>query len=158
MSYDLFNSSTTICRKFNRQFLVKALELAELYGWQPLGTQPPFGHDFHELNAEWDGNYLTNDGQIIKAQDALSLANALEKALGDIPDSISHVDWNLNFWMEDDLPAWLSPEEQEMIDDGLENELFDILSTHPLKFFAGDEKDYLKKFIRFCRMGDIIVL
>ena len=158
MSYDLFNPTTTICRKFNRQFLVKALELAELYGWQPLGTQPPFGRDFHELNAEWDGNYLTNDGQIIKAQDALSLANALEKALGDIPDSKDNMDWNLNFRIVDDLPEWLSPEEQEMVDDGIENELLDILGIHPLEFFTGNEKDYLKKFIKFCRMGEIIVL
>jgi len=158
MSYDLFNPSTTICRKFNRQFFVKALELAELYSWQPSGTQPPPGHNFHDLNAEWDGNYLTNDGQIIKAEDALSLANALQIALGDIPDSIDHVDWNLILCMEDDLLEWLSPEEQQIIDDGIENELFDILDTHPLKFFAGNEKDYLKKFIKFCRMGDIVVL
>ena len=158
MSYDLFNPSTTICRKFSRQFFVKALDLAELYGWQPLGTQPPLGHDFRELNAEWDGNYLTNDGQIIKAQDAFSLASAIEKALGDIPDTKGNTDWNLKFWVEDDLPEWLSPEEKEMVEDGIENELLDVLGTHPLKFFAGNEKDYLKKFIKFCKMGDIIVL
>src|SRR5262245_6834830 len=102
MSYELINPYTTINRTFSRQFWVKALELAELYGWQPLGTQPPLEHDFHELNAEWDGNYLTNDGQIIKAQDALSLAYALEIALSDIPDFIGPAGWNLRFWKEDD--------------------------------------------------------
>ena len=158
MSYDLFNSSTTICRKFNRQFFLKALELAELYGWKPLGTQPPPGHDFPELNAEWDGNYLTNDGQIVKAKDAFLLAAALEKSLNDISESKVKMKWNLNFWMEDDLPEWLSPEEKELIDDGLENELFDILSTDPLEFFAGAEKYHLKQFIRFCRLGSFIVL
>src|SRR5262245_15574478 len=112
MSYDLFNPSTTISRKFSRQFLTKALELAELYGWRPLGTQPPFRHDFHKLSAEWDGAYLTNDGQMIKAVDALSLAAALEKALDDISDARVEMDWNPKFWVGDDLPEWLSPEEK----------------------------------------------
>lgn len=158
MGYDLFNPSTTICRKFSRQFFAKALDLAKLYGWQPLGTQPPSIYDFHELRAEWDGGYLTNDGQTIKAEDALSIANALEKSLNDISNAKVNIDWNSKLWIEDDLPEWLSPEEKEMVEDGIENELFDILGIHPLEFFAGDEKDYLKKFIKFCRMGDIIVL
>lgn len=158
MSYDLFNPYTSICRKFNQPFLAKALELAEIYGWQPLGTQPPSGHDFRELNAEWDGNYLTNDGQIIRAQDALSLANAVEKALDDIPDSRVNMDWNLKFRVEDDLPEWLSPSEKEMIEDGLENELLDVIGIHPLEFFAGAEKYQLKQFMRFCRLGSFIVM
>jgi len=158
MSYDLLNPSTTICRKFSRQFFIKALELGELYGWQPLGTQPPPGHNFHELNAEWDGNYLTNDGQIVKRKDALSLADALEKALDNISDAKVKMDWNPKSWVEDDLPEWLSPDEKEMIDNGLDNEIIDITDTPPLEFFARDEKYHLKQFMRFCRLGSFVVL
>ena len=158
MGYDLFNPSTTICRKFSRQFLANALELAEFYGWQPLGTQPPSERDLHELNAEWDGNYLTNDGQIVKAKDAFSLAAALETSLNDISESKVEMNWNSKFWIEEDLPDWLSPEEKEMIDDGLENELLEFQEMHPLEFFAGAEKYHLRQFIRFCRLGSFVVL
>jgi hypothetical protein len=158
MSYDLFNPSTTICRTFSRQFFAKALDLAELYGWQPMGTEPPSVYDFHKLRAEWEGGYFTNDGQMIKAEDARSLANALERALHAISDAKVEMDWNTKFWIEDDLPEWLAPEEKDMVEDGIENELLDVLGFHPLEFFAGNEKDYLKKFIKFCRMGNFIVL
>ena len=158
MSYELFNPSTTISRKLSRQHWAKALELAGLYGWKPMGTRPPSVHDFHELGAEWNGTYLTNDGQILKAEDALSLAVALERALDDIPDANVGMDWNSKFWVEDDLPEWLSPWEREFIQDGLEDELLDIMGTDPVEYFAGDEKQHLKRFIRFCKLGSFVVL
>lgn len=154
MSYDLINPYTKICRKFSRQFWSKAMDLAELYGWQRLGTHAPLMHDFQKLGAEWDGNYLTNDGQIVGSEDALSLAAALEKALGDIPDAKAHIDWSANFWVEDDLPEWLTPEERGMLEDGL----LDFIGTPPLEFFAGAEKHQLKQFMRFCRLGSFVVL
>ena len=157
MSYELFNPYTTISRTFSRQFWAKALDLAELYGWQPLGTEPPSGHDFQQLDADWDGNYSTNDGQMIKAKDALSLAAALEKALNDIPDDTVKMDWNRKFWIDDDLPEWLSPEEKEIIEEGLKDGLLDIVLVKPLEYFAGDEKHHLKQFIRFCKLGNMIV-
>jgi hypothetical protein len=157
MSYELFNPYTTISRKFSRQFWSKALDLAELYGWQPIGTEAPSTHDFHELNVEWDGTYLTNDGQIIKAEDALCLAATLEKALDDIPDAQTKNDLDSRLWIEDDLPEWLSPEEIETIEEGLKDGLLDIVLVHPLEYFAGDEKHHLKQFIRFCRLGNFIV-
>ena len=158
MTYELFNQATTISRKFSRQHWAKALELASLYGWRPMGTRPPPVHDFHELGAEWDGTYLTNDGQIIRAEDALSLAVALEKALDDIPDTNVEMDWNSKFWMDDDLPEWLSPLEKECIQGALEDELLDIIGMHPFEYFAGDEKKHLRRFIRFCKLGSFIVL
>ena len=132
--------------------------MAKLYGWKPMGTQPPSVYDFHKLGAEWDGTYLTNDGQMIKARDALSLAAALEKALEDIPDAQAKMDWNSKFWIQEDFPEWLSPEEREMIEDSLENELLDIMGMHPSEYFAGNEKYHLKQFIRFCRLGSFIIL
>ncbi|HUE99280.1 MAG TPA: hypothetical protein VMN99_08485 [Anaerolineales bacterium] len=153
MSYELINQSTILCRRFSRQFWSKALELARLYGWQPMGTHPPSQYDFHKLGSEWDGRYLTNDGQIVKAEDALSLGAALERSLDDIPDANITMDWSAGFWMEDDLPEWLSPMEKAMIEDQLQDGLLDIVGMHPFEYFAGDEKRHLKEFIRFCQLG-----
>lgn len=153
MSYKLINQPTIVCRTFSRQFWAKALELAQLYDWKPLGTRPPSHIDFYELCAEWDGRYLTNDGQTVQAEDARSLAAALERSLDDIPDTNIPTDWSTFLQAEDDLPEWLSPEEQEFIEEELQDGLLDILGTNPLQYFAGDEKRHLKEFIRFCRLG-----
>ena len=153
MSFELVNQPTDLCRTFSRQFWAKALELAQLYGWKPLGTRPPSGLDFYELLAEWDGRYFTNDGQTVKAEDARALAAALERSLDDIADENTPIDWNVMIQMEDDLPEWLSPEEKEFIEEELQGGLLDIMGTSPLEYFAGDEKRHLKGFIRFCRLG-----
>jgi hypothetical protein len=158
MTYELLSQSTKLCRKFSRQFWAKALELAELYGWQPMGTQLALIHDFCKLNAEWDGTYFTNDGQTVIAEDARSLAAALERSMDDIPDFNLEVDWNSRLWLEDDLPEWLSPEERALIEEGLHDGLLDIMGTHPFEFFAGDEKRHLIQFIRFCRLGSFEIL
>ena len=158
MPYELFNPSTSISRKVSRQAWAKALELAKLSGWQPKGTQPPSAHDFHKLNAEWDGTYLTNESQTVRAEDALSLAAALEKSLDDIPDTNMEMDWNPKYWLEEDLPEWLSPEERESIEDGLEDEFLDIEGIHPFEFFAGDEKRHLAGLIRFFRLGSFEIM
>ena len=118
-----------------------------------MGTRPPYAYDFYKLNAEWDGRYLTNDGQIVKAEDAYSLAAALESSLNDVPDTNIKIDWNPELWDEDDLPEWLSPDERAIIEEGLQDGLLDTMGTHPCEFFAGDEKQYLIEFIRFCRLG-----
>ncbi|HJS18305.1 MAG TPA: hypothetical protein VJ785_06140 [Anaerolineales bacterium] len=148
MSYDLYHPSTAICRTYSRQFFVKALELGRLYGWEPMGTCLPSMY----WN-EWLGTYLTNDGQIVKAEDARSLAAALERSLGDIPDTNPRVNWDPRSWAEEELPEWLTLEEMEIIEDGLQDGLLDVLGVTPLEYFAGDVKVDLTKFIRFCRLG-----
>jgi hypothetical protein len=158
MSYELFNPSIALCRKFNRQFWAKALELARLYGWRPLGTRPTPGMEFSKLGADWLGTYLTNDGQVVSAEDACALAAALERSLEDIPDVTLEPDWDLSRWLEDDLPEWFSPEEHELMEEELQDGLLDILGTHPLAFFAGNEKPQLVQFIRFCRLGSFEIL
>ena len=157
MSYELVSHSTILCRTFSRQFWAKALELAQIYGWEPVGTRPPPRIDFYQLNAEWDGRYYTNDGQSVKAEDAYALAAALQRSLNDIPDTDAEVDWNAGLW-EDDLPEWLSPEERAFIEEELQDGLLDVMNIHPLQYFAGDEKKYLKDFIRFCRLGSFEIL
>lgn len=158
MPYELFNQSTTISRRISRQFWKKTLELARMYGWQPMGTHPPSHHDVELLNAEWHGTYLSNEGQTVLREDAIALAEALEKSLDDIPDFNGEVDWNPKAWEEEDLPEWLSPEERETIEDGLEEEFLDIIGIHPFEFFAGDEKRRLIALIRFCKLGSFIIL
>ena len=158
MSFELVNQSTEISRTFSRQCWTKALELARLYGWRPMGTLPPSICDFYKLEADWSGTYLTNDGQTVKAEDAYSLAAALERSLKDISPVNNTIDWSSTFWLEDDLPEWLSPDERAAIEEELEDGLLDILGTHPLEFFAGDEKRQLANFVRFCRLGSFEIL
>jgi hypothetical protein len=158
MSYELINRSTVLCRTFSRQFWSKALELAGCYGWKPLGTRPPSHIDFYDLGTEWDGRYFTNDGQTVKTEDARSLAAALERSLDDIPDENLPIDWNAIVQEQDDLPEWLSPEEREILEEGLQDGLLDVMGTSPLEYFAGDEKRHLKEFIRFCRLGSFEIL
>jgi len=158
MSYELVNQSTIISRTFSKQFWAKALELAQLYGWQSKGTRPPAHLNFHELDADWHGTYLTNDGQIVKTEDAFLMAAALEKSLEYIPDVNTNIDWNAEFKLDDDLPEWLSPEERAFMEEELQDSLLDIMGMHPLEFFAGDEKQHLQEFIRFCRLGSFEIL
>jgi hypothetical protein len=158
MPYDLYNSSTGLCLTFSRQFLLKALELAELYGWQPRRTQPPAHIDFHALGAEWLGDYLTNDGQIVMGSDASWLAAALEQSLADIPDTSPPFDWDPKYWAEDDLPEWFTPEERAILEEELLAGCLDVLFTPPLEHFAGAEKGDLRRFIRFCRLGTFQIL
>jgi hypothetical protein len=157
MPYDLYNPSTGLRLTFSRQFLFKALELAELYGWQPRRTQPPAHIDFRALGADWHGGYLTNDGQIVMASDASWLAAALENSLPDISDTNPPIDWHPKHW-EDDLPEWFTPQERAFIEDELQEGCLDILCVNPLEHFAGDEKMYLRRFIRFCRLGSFEIL
>jgi hypothetical protein len=99
------------------------------YGWQPMGTRVPSMTHIHGFHAEaWDGTYLTNDGQIVVSEDALSLGMALEKALDDIPD----------FNLDDDPP--------------------DLSRVNPFEYFAGDEKQQVVDFIKFCRLGSFLIL
>lgn len=158
MSFELVNVSTEITRKFSRQTWAKALELARLSGWEPLGTDAPWTHDPYELNADWSGTYMTNDGQVVKAEDARALAAALERSLDQIPDAPVHFAWDPALWRDDDLPDWLTPEEKASIEETLQDGLVDMLVTDPLEFFAGDEKRHLKEFIRFCRLGSFEIL
>ena len=158
LSYELFNPSIALCKTFSKQFWAKALELARLYGWQPLGTRPTPGIDFSNLGADWLGTYLTNDGQIVTAEDAYALAAALERSLDDIPDTGIERDWDFSVWLETDLPEWFSPTERKLIEEELQDGLLDIMGTPPLEFFAGDEKPHLVQFIRFCRLGSFKIL
>ncbi len=58
------------------------LDLAETYGWTPVGTEPPEGSTEED---EWSGTYYSSDGQRISDRDALDLASAIEAFLSGEP-------------------------------------------------------------------------
>src|SRR4051794_15663787 len=110
----------------------RLLRLAEKYGWQPAGTQMfveeiPFLIDRH-----WHGGYDSNDYQIVGEEDARNLADALERAIPDIPeeDVLSPI-------REESGGIRIAPDPPEVSD---------------RDWFCGAEsKTYLQDFIRYCR-------
>jgi hypothetical protein len=143
----------------------KILSLACFYGWQPLGTLPPYLFNLRtQTNGpkdNWDGDYLRHEGQVVQAEDAYALASALRASLDDIPDVNPERELSPE---EDDLPDWLSPAEKNMIRKGLEDhqegyEGYDEtpMEILPFEYFAGDAKQNLTEFIRFCRLGEFVI-
>jgi hypothetical protein len=129
MIYHLSSQSSISRQKFSRESWTRILSLALFYGWQPMGTRVPSMTELHGFDVEdWDGTYLTNDGQIVVREDALRLGIALRRSLDDIPD------FNLDLY------------------------LTDRSSITPFEYFAGDGKDQLTDFIRFCRLGSFLIL
>jgi hypothetical protein len=129
MIYHLSSQSAISRQKFIRESWTRLLSLAVFYGWQPMGTRVPSITELHGFDAEsWDGTYLTNDGQIVVTEDAWALGFALEKSLDDIPDF------------------------------NLESYSLDLSQIHPFEYFAGEEKQRLKDFIKFCRLGSFLIL
>lgn len=100
MGMDISNGNGEVLR-FPSAYWAKLLELAYEYGWQPAGTElgglesvddtaddDPFHHAaLAEQNGGWNGTYTSNDGQLITAEDANAIAEALERALNDSPDN-----------------------------------------------------------------------
>jgi hypothetical protein len=129
MIYHLSSQSAISRQKFTRESWTRLLSLGIFYGWQPMGTRVPSMTEIHGFETEyWDGTYLTNDGQIVVTEDAFSLGIALEKSLDDIPD------FNLHYYV------------------------LDLNKITLFEYFAGDEKDQLVDFIRFCRLGSFLIL
>lgn len=159
MNYHFSSQSTVSRKKFRKEAWAKVLSLAMLYGWQPMGTRPASRIEVSGLDTEdWDGTYLSNEGQIVIAKDALSLAMALEKSLDDIPDFNIELDRVPKRQKEDDLPEWLLPEEGVIIEEGPKDQSLDLPEIHPFEYFAGDEKRRLVDFIKFCQLGSFIIL
>ena len=129
MIYHLSSQSAISRQKFSKESWTRILSLGMFYGWQPMGTRVPSITELHGLNFEdWDGTYLTNDGQIVVTEDSFRLGMALEKSLDDIPD------FNLEVYPPD------------------------LSKVTPFEYFAGDEKRHLADFIKFCRLGSFIIL
>lgn len=89
----------------------------------------------------------------MRAEDAFALAAALEMSLDDIPD----VNPERGGASEDDLPDWLSPIEQAILRAGLDEYEDITLGILPFEYFAGDGKENLAEFIRFCALGEFVI-
>ena len=153
MNYQLSNQSTRSLQTLSGTAWSQMLSLAMFFGWQPMGTLPPFIHNLRKPeHGDWDGTYVRAEGQTVRAEDALTLAIALRMSLDDIPD----VNPERDLTLKDDLPEWLSPAEKAMISDGLFQEQ-PPLKILPFEFFAGDGKQNLVDFIRFCMLGEFVI-
>lgn len=62
------------------------LDVAQRYGWTAAGTNPPDPEYFECDGRGHDGGYYPPDGQQVAQKDAKQLAQALERALLDVPD------------------------------------------------------------------------
>jgi hypothetical protein len=66
----------------------RAYALAIEGGWEPLGTLPS-KYLSEEDKKTWEGNYDSNDGQVITDEDARSMASALETMLGSLGEPVA---------------------------------------------------------------------
>jgi len=107
------------------------LELAQQYGWEPQGTT--LHDDEGVIEDEWAGGYCSNDGQQVSAADAAALADALERALPDIPnhDAMEHKT----------TPIPGMPGERGIP--------MDVKFT-AFELFSGENKAHLREFISYC--------
>jgi hypothetical protein len=92
MSVDLFALTRTepdTHLGFSTIVWFRILALAEAYGWEPTGTEAP------PDDPSWNGNYTSNDAQVVTETDARQLAEALERALRKMPadDHMNSPDW-----------------------------------------------------------------
>jgi len=122
------------------------LKLAESYGWIPAGTLP--GLWFYDpdnfpgsLPEDWGDGYTSTSGQLVKAEDAISLVNALEKALDDNPDSD----------LASGLLAMDTPEKAQEFLRAIQASNTPFIQSR--EFFRSQENTRVMHFIAFCRKG-----
>ncbi len=118
----------------------KLLELGQILGWQPAGTEPPQWNDpqMQAAYADSTGTYTS-----VNDADSRALAVALERALPDIADHRTNT-------------SHTGPR----FDDGLRGARrthanFGHLSTspYPSEDFAGKDKEQVLEFVAFARQG-----
>lgn len=133
------------------------LNLAREYGWSPCYTERPT-----HSGSDWDGNYFQNQGQLMTANDAASLANALGQLLSD-PN-------------REATAASVAARMTQIVSDAAaksSSNVCDVL-RYPLDFIHGmlgrfDQSSigasqfgpasdqYLRQFIEFCRAGPFTI-
>jgi hypothetical protein len=131
------------------------LELAVSYGWKPAGTRAPIDIYTGEImTGEWDGSYCSNDGQVVIKEDAASLADALERALPDIPDH--EIPVKQEVLSIDQLgPILANVIENEFGKDAIiETTNLDLSA---LELFSGLQKHALICFIKLCRKDAFVI-
>jgi len=129
MGFDLTNDSGRDLR-FSGTGWTFYLNLAEAYGWKPAGTLAPEGI----MPITWSGQYDSNSGQRVTANDAAALAEALDQALRDPLRSARESALAVN------------------ISDSLSKSLGKAVSIQP-----PDDDSLLQDFAAFCRGGSFVI-
>ena len=134
----------------------KLLALAEMYGWEPGGTTESCNWDDSTIAENplpaWDGSYSCNDHPFVEPEDARAMADALEKALDDIPDHDG----------PDKMMTYRQGEKTGVlsIDLAISQLGLNIGPNYKLnlfEFFAGGDKDRLREFIQFCKQDGFFI-
>jgi hypothetical protein len=145
MGMDLYNGSSDFW--FSMSAWPKVLQLGRMGGWQPAGTlapdweyvggSPPDAPRCCDIYKDWGGDYCFNEHQTVTAEDARSLADALEKMLDDIPnhDVIAHKTVKI-----------------ESAGKQIGRGIAEGVEVSPIEWFGGHKKR-LRDFIVFCRQG-----
>jgi hypothetical protein len=157
--------------RFSHQNWRAILELAHEYGWEPAGTKPPefivYAPDgvtvdevgtraARQHHGNWDGGYFTNDLQVVDDQDAANIADALERALDDVPEEGGRDDLLTPVQHQAAQRGELSREEwDKAIELFMDRQAAAPPQIQPqtIAWNFASEKDYLREFITFCRAG-----
>jgi hypothetical protein len=122
------------------------LRLGQSYGWAPAGTL----HD--EPNVAWNGGYQTNDCQRVTADDARNFADALSRALSDLPSD----DKRRSVTVSVELPRDFHNLPTNPLIDGIRLE--DMERLTPRDWFGGGEgRKSVQKYIEFFRAGGFVI-
>ena len=160
MTMSLVSVDTKVHFYFNIWAWRNVLSLAKQYGWEPLGTEKPrLEGEIEEYwrDKDWNGDYLSNDFQIVKAEDAKSIAKALEIALVDMCNPGGSEKRKINDVIANDplikaLREGLGGEKSD-----LEERYNALASTSPIDYFRDGRKETLTDFIDFCRKGAFVI-
>jgi hypothetical protein len=124
-------------------------QLAKDYGWEPEGTRPP-----EDWGGDWAGVYDTNELQCVTDGDAARWADALEKALAEMP--------RLGTCEEPGPVEMFSPGDAADLQDFL-GQLFSQESRRRQAqefltwFQTADGRQKVQDFIRYCRAGAFVI-
>jgi hypothetical protein len=139
--------------KWTNQAWRRFLSLAFQYGWEPAGTEAPDLPEDLQTSVdvkEWAGGYFSNDYQWVTDQDAANLADALERALPDIPPEAP------NHKLE---PASFPNGEIQRIPPGIGEPVMVLKKGEYLndfEYFGGGQDD-IRSVIAFCRVGGFVL-
>ena len=157
MTMDLTNGRNYL--RFSRMIWANMLYLANQYGWQPQGTV--LSDDTE--SGRWDGDYFGNEGQTITAEDANALADALEKALDDIPDREVYASLTtevIDFVSADQLCELVLEHDYVLLgaDPHLKKATIDKAGyLNPFVHLSGSYKLAVKDLIALCREGAFFI-
>ena len=147
MGYDLTNEKGEYFR-WNIWGWAEVINLGLAYGWQPLGTEIDSSRfedykDYEDYKENHEGAYFGNDGQVVCAEDAKAFSEALESSLDDIPDER------------------IEKREKIPIDDNFFKERAKIWNQEQSalvsRFSGENNKNYLKDFIKFLKVGSFSI-